>query len=312
MKALPACRHLAVLLGLLFAVPAARAEPFAFGVFGDTPYGHWEREHLPLMLEEMGREPLAFAIHDGDIKSGGGECSDDVFRDILGVFDVSAHPLIYVPGDNDWTDCHRISSGRYDPLERLKRLRELFFAGAESLGRQRIPLRRQSADPKFPAYRENAAWERNGIGFVTLNVPGSRNGIVDTRNPSAEFIERGAANRAWLAAAFQRARSTRLAGLVIVIQANPDFATPLAGYGEFVAQVREETLAYSGQVLLVHGDTHRQRIDQPLTTLGGAPITNFTRLETFGSPLLGWVKVTADSADPHVFRFSPRIWRPPQ
>lgn len=298
--------------GLLLAALCARAAPFSFGLFGDMPYSHWEREQLPAMLDAMGQEPLAFVIHDGDFKNGGSPCSDEVFRDILRAFNASTHPLVFVPGDNDWTDCHRPSNGRHDPQERLSRLRELFFAGGESLGRRRIALRRQSADPTYSAFRENAAWEMNGIGFVTLNVPGSHNGIIDARSPSAEFIARSAANRAWLTAAFQRARAERQAGLVIVIQANPDFATPLAGFGDFVAQLREETLGYSGQVLLVHGDTHRQRIDHPLTTVEGAPLTNFTRLETFGSPLIGWVKVTADAASPRVFRFDPRPWRPVQ
>jgi hypothetical protein len=36
-------------------------------------------------------------------------------------------PFVFVPGDNDWTDCHR-RAGAYDPLERLARLR-VFFAG---------------------------------------------------------------------------------------------------------------------------------------------------------------------------------------
>jgi hypothetical protein len=34
-----------------------------------------------------------------------------------------------------------------------------------------------------------------------------------------------------------------------------------------------------------------------------------TRLETFGSPFLGWVKVTIDPTNPDVFKLDPRrVW----
>ena len=69
----------AVLLALL-ALPV-NAEPVAFGLFGDTPYSHWERENLPDLIAEMDRENLAFAVHDGDIKNGHSVCSDEVLQD---------------------------------------------------------------------------------------------------------------------------------------------------------------------------------------------------------------------------------------
>ena len=42
-------------------------------------------------------------------------------------FSLFESPLIYTPGDNEWTDCHRRSNGGYDPLERLGRLRDVLF-----------------------------------------------------------------------------------------------------------------------------------------------------------------------------------------
>jgi hypothetical protein len=51
-------------------------------------------------------------------------------------------------------------------------------------------------------------------------------------------------------------------------------------------------LAFKGEVLLVHGDTHWQRVDQPLRhSETKLPLANFTRAETFGYPVMGWVKV---------------------
>lgn len=297
----------------------ARAEPVAFGLFGDFPYSDWERENLPRMIAEMDAENLAFVVHDGDIKNGRSVCSDEAFRDVLGVFQASRHALVYVPGDNEWTDCHRRNNGPYDPLERLARLREMFFADDYALGKARLRLERQSADPAFAAYRENVRWRAGDALFVGMNVPGSNNNYFGTtrdRGPSAEYLERGQANRAWLATSFALAKQQKLAGLVLVIQADPEFENPKRdgqpdGYADFIGQLRDETVAFPGQVVLVHGDTHFFRIDQPLRDpQTGKTIANFTRVETYGSPVMGWVKGTVDAADPKVFRFEARPYQP--
>jgi len=295
------------------------AQPVSFGLFGDMPYSRWEREQLPALLNEINREPLAFVVHDGDFKSGGSVCSDEVFLDMLGVFQSSLHPLVFVPGDNEWTDCHRKNNGGYDPLERLAKLRELFFAGDTALGQRPLKLERQSSDPAFAAYRENVRWEAGSALFVGLNVTGSDNnyhGLLRSGGPVPEFIERSAANRAWLAQAFELARKRKLAGMMVIIQANPEFEAASAGnfkpgYRDFLIQLREETQAFAGQVVLVHGDSHHQQINQPLLDAAAREVVkNFTRVETYGSPFLGWVKGTVDVADPKVFRFEPRRWNP--
>jgi hypothetical protein len=297
---------------------AVQAEPLAFGLFGDTPYNQWERDNLPELIAEMDSQGLAFVVHDGDIKSGSSVCSDEVLKDILGVFQKSATPLVYVPGDNEWTDCHRSNNGGYDPVERLGKLREWFFPNDLALGQRPLRLERQSKDPAFASYRENVRWEAGGALFVGMNVPGSDNNFNGTRRnggPVAEFIERGAANRIWLSQAFALARGKKLAGILLVIQGNPDFkdanaGKPNPGYADFLNQLREETLAFAGQVVLVHGDTHHHRIDQPLTDPPTQQVVkNFTRMETIGSPFFGWVKGSVDAADPQVFRFSPRLWK---
>lgn len=307
------------LFGLLVLLAGvASAQPISFGLFGDTPYSQWERERLPELMAEMDREELAFVVHDGDIKNGASVCSDEVLRDMLGVFQASRHPLIYVPGDNEWTDCHRHSNGGYDPLERLGKLRELFFAGDSALGQRPLLLERQSRDPAFASFRENVRWVAGGALFVGLNLPGSENnfhGTTRSAGPVPEFIERSAANRVWLAQAFAQARANKLAGIMIVIQANPEFEDFSAGkirpgYQGFLTQLRDETLAFAGRVVLVHGDSHQHQINQPmLDSVSRQVIKNFTRVETFGSPFMGWIKATVDTTDPQVFRFSPRPWR---
>ncbi len=298
---------------------AAHAGPLSFGLFGDTPYNRWERQHLPELIGEMDREALAFVIHDGDIKSGGDVCSDTAFNDILAVFRRSAQPLIYVPGDNEWTDCHRRSNGGFDPLERLAKLRQLFFADAFALGQGQLRLERQSRDAAYSDYRENVRWEAGGVLFVGMNLPGSSNNYhgSGSSGPVAEFLARGAANRAWLAQAFALARQRRLAGLLLVIQGNPGFhaanaGRPNPGYAEFLDQLREETLAFPGQVVLVHGDTHQYRVDQPMRhPQTDQAVANFTRVETPGSPHFGWVKATVDPSHARLFHFELRVFRRP-
>ncbi len=310
-------RTLAVVLCAL--VFSAQAEPISFGLFGDLPYSDWERAKLPKMMAEMDGENLAFVIHDGDIKNGYSACSDEAFRHILGVFQASVHPLIYVPGDNEWTDCHRHSNGAYDPAERLDKLRAMFFADGNALGQRALRLARQSADAAFTAYRENVRWTAGDALFVGMNVPGSSNnyyGTTRNQGPSAEFLDRGRANRVWLAASFALAREKKLAGIVVVIQANPEFETansrrPNPGYKDFLTQLREETQAFAGEVVLVHGDSHHFQIDQPLKDpKTGTALKNFTRVETFGSPFMGWVKGTVDADAPKVFSFEAKPWTP--
>jgi len=272
-------------------------DAFAFAVFGDTPYSAHERAELPKMLQAMGERDIAFALHVGDIKSGNSPCSDEVYLDRRRLFDAFVRPLIYVPGDNEWTDCHRPSAGGHDPGERLQRLRTLFFAAPESFGQRRIALERQAAGTDHPALPENARWQKGRVLFVTLNIPGSDNGIVDEARPAVEFLTRERGNRAWLSEAFAIAREARLAAVVIGIQANPGFeedarGKPKTAYRDFLQQLRMLTRAFSGQVLLVHGDTHRQRIDKPLIDPeNGTVLQNFTRVETFGAPFMGWIEV---------------------
>lgn len=63
----------------------------------------------------------AFVVHDGDVESGSSLCDDETFVLRKECFDAFAHPFVFVPGDNEWTDCHRANNGGYDPLERLAR-----------------------------------------------------------------------------------------------------------------------------------------------------------------------------------------------
>ncbi|MBI2307695.1 MAG: metallophosphoesterase [Rhodocyclales bacterium] len=303
-------KRLAVLLLALVAA-AAHAETWRFALIGDTPYSDYERQQLPAMIEAIAAEHVDFIVHAGDIKHSKDACSDALFEDRRQLFDASPLPFVYVPGDNEWTDCGRVSAGHFVPAERLAKLRGLFFAGDESLGRRRLPLERQPGD-----YREHQRWRVGPVLFLSLNVPGGNNNYHLTGEASDEALARMPQVLGWLREGFAVARREGLPGIVVVMQGNPGFghfAKGLGhgGYRELLATLHDETRNFAGQVVLVHGDTHWQRVDQPLRDPAtGRRLANFTRVETFGYPYMGWVKAFIDTDAPTLFRFEAHGWPP--
>lgn len=301
---------LALIAGLAQAQTPAR---FSFAIVGDAPYNDFEETVFAQMLEEINQEELAFVVHVGDIKSGRSPCSDELYEQRKRMFQASRHPFILVPGDNDWTDCYRKPAGAYDPLERLDRLRQVFYADDMSLGQNQVKLERQSDDPDtaaaFRAYRENVRWMAGGLLFIGLNIPGSNDNYGRTPQMDAEHAQRGRANAAWLAQGFDMAKKNGYAAVLIFIQANPDFdlsylrrANRVDGYAAFKKELLAHTLAFGKPVVLVHGDTHRYRVDQPLydpATL--KRVEQFTRIESFGSPFVDWIRVSLDPDKPRLF-----------
>lgn len=303
----PARFWLAALLGLLLHA-GVHAETWRFALIGDTPYSERERARLPRMLDSISESGLDFVAHVGDFKSGSERCDDALFEDRYRLFNASATPFIFVPGDNEWSDCHRLSNGSYDPLERLDALRRLFWSRDLSLGARTIKLERQS-----PAYPEHARFRLGPVLFVTLNIPGSDNNIGMTSRPSAEYKTRNPVVLAWIRDSFALARKEHLRGVVLLFQADPNFAHFSQGFGDrgfrdFLKTLRQEVERFAGQVVAVHGDSHISRIDHPLRSLSGQVLSNFTRVETFGSPITGWTLGEIDSDLPALFRFQPRPW----
>jgi hypothetical protein len=241
---------------------------------GDTPYFEAEVSRLDSLIRDLNAEPLAFVVHVGDITSGQGPCTDAWFEARKEQFARLRHPFALLPGDNDWTDCHR--SG-FDPVERLARWRELFCYSDQ------LPFRieRQSGD-----YCEHMRWEFQGWLFVTLNVQGSNNNLGRNAAMDAEHAARMKAVHAWVEDSERLFRQRAMKGLALLMQANP-FLEPRAanaanGYGSLLGTLRGLGTAYPGKVLLVNGDTHRYRDDEPLPGV--------RRIEVYGSPFVGWLR----------------------
>ena len=295
---------LALLLALLAAQAQAQpAQRFSFAIIGDAPYSKLEEIAFARQLEELDQQELAFVVHIGDFKSGASPCTDALFAQRLQQFQSVRHPFIFVPGDNEWTDCHRRGA---DPLERLGKLRQMFYPDEYSLGRRKLKLARQSDDPRFAEYRENVRWRIGAATFIGLNIPGSNNNLGRTPQMDAEYARRSAANTAWLAQGFELAKQSGDVAVFIAIQADPDFDGSVwrwpgapDGYAPLRRELLAHTLAFGKAVVLIHGDMHRYTVDHPLRDpASGRPIKRFTRIESFGSPLVDWIKVDVDTAAP--------------
>lgn len=299
------------------------AGAFHVAVFGDMPYVAGLRDPAPVLrdyrnlLDDINAHESAFIVHLGDITNGP-FCGDSVFQVRYDEFESMEHPFVLVFGDNEWTDCRR---GGFDPLERLGKLRTMFTQGDRSLGKRKMQLERQSAGGRYTAYRENVRWRKGGVWFVGLHVPGSNNNWgPDSTKPGAEYIERNAATLAWLEETFEQARRDGSPGIAIFQQADPGFdrtSIPpearryFTGFDDLLAKLRELAMAYRGQVLFVHGDSHYFMIDKPILadSATGRAVWNFTRAEGFGAMNMHWLRITVDTTDPNIFRFDPMLVR---
>lgn len=278
----------------LLLARAAVAEPFRFAAIGDVPYG--STQELAAMAEQINRQPVSFTIHVGDIKSGASRCSDEAFLTVRSLFNQFEQPLIYTPGDNEWTDCHRRSCGSYDPLERLDKLRRLFFATGESLGKQKIALQTQGSDARHARHVENRRWQWGRLTFATLHLVGSNNNWQPELPSVAEFAAREEANIAWLRETFAQARTRGDVALVLAMQADTFFGKPGpdSGFTRWLAALTEEVALWRKPVLLIQGDTHVYRVDRPLRQADGTPLANLLRVVVPGEPRADAVLIEVD------------------
>lgn len=292
------------------AAGLTQAQPFSFVAMGDMPYGPRASTQAPYerLIDAINRTGLPFAIHIGDIKSGSSRCDDEEFVSQKANFQRFEKALVFTPGDNEWTDCHRGNNGAYDPLERLKALRTLFFPDARSLGQTPLTLQTQpGVQPGFPDWTENRRWLSQGIAFATVHVVGSNNNR-DPKRPSAmaEFEARDKANVAWIEGVFDWAQQNRVKAVVLAMQADPFEASsasqafpPESGFTLSVGQTLIPLAQKSKlPVLLVHGDSHRYTFDRPFR-LSDQAVSNLYRLQVPGGQGdYRAVKVTVDPAKP--------------
>jgi hypothetical protein len=301
MRIRQAVAALAVVLAL--AVGPALADPVRFLAFGDMPYV-WPKDlaRFAALIEAGNRLKPDFMVHLGDIKGGGTPCTEEAYRTVLELLQASEPPLIYTPGDNEWTDCRRPSAGAYDPAERLSVLRRMFFPPGRSLGRRAMEVEEQSREPGFAPFVENRRWRIGETLFATLHVVGSNNNYGFDAAGDEEHKARMRAVFAWMDETFALAKRSGAGAVVLLFQADPLFEIPFpfrSGFNAFIAELEREAGDFGKPVLIVHGDSHRLVLDRPLRTPANEIVTNLVRLVVPGAYTIEGVLATVDpSAEP--------------
>lgn len=300
-----------------------RDNGFSFALIGDTPYnvlpGDTSLPFDKLVKDINSDSDIKWVLHAGDIKSGSNPCSDELFEDRFQRYNTFDKPFIMTIGDNEWTDCHRIKAGEYQPLERLEKLRETFFSQpGTTLGKKTKHVETQANVTGFEEFPENVRWMKDGIIFTTIHIVGSNNGLkafdptsaaVRTQTDDNEVARRTAAALAWLDESFKLAQSKNAPGVFIMIHANPGLEngdTNRIGFEAFLDALDKHTATYAKPVVLAHGDSHYFRIDKP-ALVDSTYLDNFTRVETFGATHVNWIKVNVNSHSKEVFSFSQEI-----
>lgn len=195
----------------------------------------------------MNAEALEFVVHVGDVGSSRLACGDAWLEARQKQFARIRHRFILLPGDNEWSNCK-------DPLARLARWRETFCDA--------------------PGERcEHRRWEAHGWVFVALNVPGHDNNVGHP-----EHAPRMEAVLSQLDGAARIAQDRE--GLVILMQANPFLPR---GFSSLLEKLEALAKQRPGRVVLIHGDTHVYKDDEPLPGL--------RRIEVWGSPIVAWKRL---------------------
>lgn len=279
----------------------ARSDKFSFGVIAHAFSNTSDESALRNMIAEANAENLAFVVANG-IKSKTEPCTDQVYSRRKALLEDSEHGLILSLAASDWVECRR-NDGRSAAIERLNRIRDLFFVDEFSFGSTRIPLIRQSLAPKFRNYGENTRWLMGGVMFATINLPANNNHFLSAAGRNSEFEDRLVANRTWLQQLFNAATRKNLKAIVIFCDGNP-FSKPnspslfgLSANRDGFADIRRQIISlgskFHGKVLVIHGQS----------SPGSSTDKNITWRENAGylAAGSGWMKLTFDPSTPALF-----------
>jgi len=305
-----------------FAAPTSEIMPLtvkSIAVFGDSPYGLNPTDNLevlatPAFIDSINADlDVSLVLHVGDIHSGKSFCTEAYDQTVFGLWNDPMtgffDPLVYTPGDNEWSDCHKTGEGgglynaatgvidykldangfpidyaSGDPIANLDLVRSIFFSNpGHTLGDSKLVLS-QAQVPTLPAnksdrkYVENVMWMQSRVLFVTVNIPGGSNNDNDiwygtptiSLAQTTEIAERTAADQRWLDYAYFVAKVLDAKAMVIQEQADMwDLdgkpSTHIAEYKKsFIDKIAVKTKAFGKPVLLINGDSHKYRSDNPL------------------------------------------------
>lgn len=284
----------------------------SYSVIGDVPYGAAQAAAFLGMIDDINRGGTDLTVHVGDIKSGSTRCDDAYYARWRSDVGRLSTPLIYTPGDNEWTDCHRTNNGSYNPLERLSHMRRTFFS-TDPLGATQPQVESRAAQG-FP---ENVEWQERGVSFAAVHIVGSNDGLLPWQGlgktqatPEQVADQRARMNNALavMNRTFDQAKRRGDRGVALFLQADmfdPGIDDPKpadnSAFREFVERLAALSNGYRGTVYLINGDSHVFNVDTPL----GAgskwlefygiqrPVPNLTRVTVDGSENnTNWLRLT--------------------
>ncbi|HLP91082.1 MAG TPA: hypothetical protein VK184_21180 [Nostocaceae cyanobacterium] len=256
-----------------------------FVVYGDIPYmvkladGRTDKEVLEQDIAPQIRQraDIPFAIHVGDLGRPQDACFDSWLEESKALWENQiVKPVFFTPGDNDWTDCDRTNlTVRQSELARLDALRRILFSQPKTLPLE-WQYEQQSTLP------ENELWRYKDVLFVSQHYISTNNGreeiLLDDPQTALKLVdERDQQNQIWLDHAFNLAKSSDTAAVVVATQLDP-FGPPNGiddtltrclnnpAYRDFCVHLQTLASELDKPVLLVHGDTNAYCFDQPFST----------------------------------------------
>ena len=333
-----------IALSTLYTATSAEAAldrpgKFSIALTGDMPYDAKGQAQTPAVIADINQSNVRLTLFDGDTMSGKGDkCEDAAYTRIKSdFFNKFKNQIFYSVGDNEWVDCDRAVKGGFDPNNRLALVRSTYFGTAGNyinLGQNKLNTTILH-DANYP---EMQMFSYKGITVIIPHVPGSANNSAvatptfKTYNDAAkdgddaEYKARDAANVAWINKGFAKAKADNSLGVIVVVQANMDWegylrdqAVPnnenTAAYANVKQALLTNTINFKRPVLLQNGDEHWYQLDMPMNeTAGklvekdkGSLVTNFTRVQTFGSGFNHWVELQIDPRNPNLWNFVPHI-----
>jgi hypothetical protein len=284
-------------------------EAHRFAVIGHS-FADGGESRLKQAIDEADDKATAFVVVTG-IKGAKEACSDKLYQQRRELVGDARRPAIVVPAASDWTEC-RNSAGRTNAIERLNRMRELFYAEPQSLGAHKLPLTRQSMSPRFRSYAENAHWSVGKVLYAALNLPANNNHYLTEAGRNSEYEDRMVANRFWLNRLFAIARRDKLEAIVLFAEGDLKALSQPTGLRALLrravpvpdsdgfAETRRQVLAlaqkFPGKVLLV---------DSAPLAAGAKPAIEWRGNLGHLSVGKGEIEVTVDPAAKALFMVAP-------
>ena len=292
---------LAACLVLQAGAAAAQPADMSFGVIGHTFRKTADEALLRQAIRETDADNLGFVVVNG-IKSANEPCSDALYEKRLGLLSGAKNGVVLSLAGSDWSECKR-ENGRSAAMERLTRMRDVYFQDEMSFGETRLILSRQSTSTKFRSYAENARWDMGNIVFATINLPAPNNHYLTDAGRNGEFEDRLIANRYWLERTFTFATREKRAGVVLFSDGNPGVHSGRTsargpdgardGFFEVRRQIVALAASFPGKVLVVHGGTPARSASAPAIVWRG----NLGDIEVAN----GWARLNVSPFAPTLF-----------